>query len=618
MKTLRFFTALLLLACLGYLGHTAVAPTSTTGSTGASPVSPMPIQKPSTGLRWMIAMQGVFPTGGSSPTEDAYIGEIRLFAAGAPYINNSQWAECSGQLLPIAQNQALFALLGITFGGNGTTTFALPDLRGRTPIGAGQGPGLPNYQVGQRGGSNTLTLNAANLPSHSHTITGGSTDPTGSGVPVDNMPPYLALYPFIVNQGPFHDLGTIRWTAFGSPASLPGLRCEGQIEQISQNTALFSILGTNYGGNGSTTYGIPDLRGRMMVGAGTGPGLNPVALGERGGQFQRNIGVAELPAHTHTYGGGTTGSTGSGSAAAGRAPYLGLSTGVALVGLFSNSGGIPAIAEVRFHAGTAQFFSYDNNSTYWPCDGSIRTVTEQDGLFETYSFAVGATWGGDVTNTVGVPDLRGRSPFGIGTGPGLGTVVLAEKAGSDTIAGMTLAMMPAHTHTYIGAPPDTAGPTGGTFTLSPASPVANGTVLTGSFSGWTDPSSPLTYSIHLGTSPIVAPGSNASPTFTLPPGTHSVIGRVTDSVGNSTDTVRSFTVLPPDTQPPTIGGTFSPLSIVAGTPLPDYTGQAVTNDNVGVVSVTQSPAPGTPTSVGTVAVALIASDAAGNSAGRTF
>ncbi|MEK0448599.1 MAG: hypothetical protein RL088_867 [Verrucomicrobiota bacterium] len=102
MKTLRLFTALLLLACLGYLGHTAVAPTSTTSSTGASVVSPIPIPKPSLGLRWMIALQGVFPTsGGSGSVEDAYLGEIRLFAAGAPYMGNA-WVECAGQILPIA------------------------------------------------------------------------------------------------------------------------------------------------------------------------------------------------------------------------------------------------------------------------------------------------------------------------------------------------------------------------------------------------------------------------------------------------------------------------------------------------------------------------------------
>ena len=78
------------------------------------------------------------------------------------------WAFCDGQLLPIAQNTALFSLLGTTYGGDGRTTFALPDLRGRTPIHAGTGPGLSTRKLGARGGSQTNTLNVLNLPSHSH------------------------------------------------------------------------------------------------------------------------------------------------------------------------------------------------------------------------------------------------------------------------------------------------------------------------------------------------------------------------------------------------------------------------------------------------------------------
>ena len=80
------------------------------------------------------------------------------------------WATCSGQLLPIAQNTALFSLLGTTYGGNGQTTFALPDLRGRVPNSAGQGPGLSSYDLGQVGGSESETLTISNLPAHGHVV----------------------------------------------------------------------------------------------------------------------------------------------------------------------------------------------------------------------------------------------------------------------------------------------------------------------------------------------------------------------------------------------------------------------------------------------------------------
>jgi microcystin-dependent protein len=88
------------------------------------------------------------------------------------------WAQCAGQLLPINQNQALFALLGTTFGGNGQTTFALPDLRGRAAMSSGQGPGLSNYSLGQIAGSESITLNISQMPLHAHAWMATST--TGS------------------------------------------------------------------------------------------------------------------------------------------------------------------------------------------------------------------------------------------------------------------------------------------------------------------------------------------------------------------------------------------------------------------------------------------------------
>jgi microcystin-dependent protein len=101
------------------------------------------------------------------------IGEIRMFAGNfAP----RTWAFCQNQTLAIAQNTALFSILGTTYGGNGQTTFALPDFRGRVAVGTGTGPGLPNMQLGQLGGSTSVTLTVNNLPAHTHTITGTIND----------------------------------------------------------------------------------------------------------------------------------------------------------------------------------------------------------------------------------------------------------------------------------------------------------------------------------------------------------------------------------------------------------------------------------------------------------
>jgi microcystin-dependent protein len=99
--------------------------------------------------------------------DECFLGQIQAVGFGfAP----KGWALCQGQLMAIAQNQALFALLGTTFGGNGVTTFALPDLRARVPIGTGQGPGLSNQPQGSAGGAEQVTLTMAQLPPHTHAL----------------------------------------------------------------------------------------------------------------------------------------------------------------------------------------------------------------------------------------------------------------------------------------------------------------------------------------------------------------------------------------------------------------------------------------------------------------
>jgi microcystin-dependent protein len=96
------------------------------------------------------------------------------------------WALCNGQILPIAQNTALFSLLGTSYGGNGQTTFALPDLRGRVPVSAGQGPGLSSYDLGQLGGQEAITLLTTEMPFHTHTI-GGTNSASASSRPANNV-----------------------------------------------------------------------------------------------------------------------------------------------------------------------------------------------------------------------------------------------------------------------------------------------------------------------------------------------------------------------------------------------------------------------------------------------
>lgn len=114
-----------------------------------------------------------------------YIGEIRMFGFGSRGAPNG-WHACDGSLLPISQYDALFALVGTTYGGDGQTTFAVPDLRGRVPIHQGQGPGLSNYVIGQHAGTETVTVLPTQMPAHTHTLAVTSAAATavspGSGV----------------------------------------------------------------------------------------------------------------------------------------------------------------------------------------------------------------------------------------------------------------------------------------------------------------------------------------------------------------------------------------------------------------------------------------------------
>jgi microcystin-dependent protein len=162
---------------------------------------------------------------------DPFIGEIRL----VPYnFAPKGWALCAGQLLPINQNQALFALLGTTYGGDGRTTFALPDLRGRVPVGAGQPAVGSDYPLGATGGQETVELTTPQLPGHSHHVNASSAAATtkspasaypagggayagarnarmkaamigltGGGEEHENRQPYLSLNYIIALQGIF-------------------------------------------------------------------------------------------------------------------------------------------------------------------------------------------------------------------------------------------------------------------------------------------------------------------------------------------------------------------------------------------------------------------------------
>src|SRR3954469_5763047 len=113
---------------------------------------------------------------------DPFVAEVRIFPFNFPPVG---WAFCNGQILPLSQNTALFSLLGTTYGGDGKSTFALPDLEGSVPVHPGQGQGLSLYDLGQQGGTETVTLLESEMPLHTHQLK-GQLDPGDLFQPVVN------------------------------------------------------------------------------------------------------------------------------------------------------------------------------------------------------------------------------------------------------------------------------------------------------------------------------------------------------------------------------------------------------------------------------------------------
>jgi microcystin-dependent protein len=134
---------------------------------------------------------------------EGYLAEVKLFAGN---FEPKGWAFCNGQILAIAANTALFSLLGTTFGGNGQTTFGLPDLRGRVPISPGQGPGLPSVDPGEVSGEWNHTLNINEMPAHNHPAQGqinAQSGPGDAGGPTNAYPAASTARDNIYNTGTF-------------------------------------------------------------------------------------------------------------------------------------------------------------------------------------------------------------------------------------------------------------------------------------------------------------------------------------------------------------------------------------------------------------------------------
>lgn len=228
------------------------------------------------------------PSGTDTLPDLPFTGAIINFAA--DFAPGPGYAECNGQLLTIAGNADLYSVLGTRYGGDGITTFALPDLRGRALVGASA-----DHPLGQAFGSTSLQITQANMP----------VNMGGLGVPLDNYQPSLAVTYLIALKGIFPgENGYVPDTeafvgevvAFAGNYAPAGYHvCDGALLNIGDYPALFSLIGTTYGGDGMTTFALPDLTGRSVIGMGYAFGGPDYGLGQLAGSAGIILTSADMP-----------------------------------------------------------------------------------------------------------------------------------------------------------------------------------------------------------------------------------------------------------------------------------------------------------------------------------
>jgi microcystin-dependent protein len=433
-----------------------------TGPTGGG--QPVDNVKPGLGIDYFVRKSG------GSPTD---IGRIRMSAGGFLDAGETPagYDFARGQVLSIAGNQTLFDRLGTVYGGNGQTTFALPNLSGRAPMGAGTGPGLSNHFLGDAVGATSVTLTTPQMPAHQHALPAGlgTTGVTGGSQPHTNMGPTVAINFSINVDGVFPPRDLVAGGAAAAvdavgdaddpigrvnlhagtllPTDTGRALAQGQLVSIAQETALFAVIGTTYGGNGQTTFALPDLRGRLPVHGVLGG--NPVLpggrtgrlAGERYGAEMVTLLTSEMPAHAHTLPPTalTTGATGGGQPHDNLQPSLGLHYIIAMEGIYPSDGGLgegdPFLGEVALFAGSFA------PSGWAFAEGQLLSISQNSALFSLRL----NRYGGNGQTTFALPDLRSRTAFGTGVGPEM-SLTLGEVFGAE-LTTLTESQLPSHTHT---------------------------------------------------------------------------------------------------------------------------------------------------------------------------
>jgi microcystin-dependent protein len=389
--------------------------------------TPVSSLQPALSLTEFLDTTGVFPPEGGGSGSGPFLGSIGIFAGPSILFDTP----ADGQTDPISNNTALFSILGTDFGGDGTTTFELPNLGGIETIGAGQGAGLPSVGLGQTLGRTSYDLTNAQLP------------PSLGGVSaaIDAQQPSLGLN-YVINAFGVFPSGNLTLNSLGVVSAFAGnfapggeLFCDGQLLPISEYSALFNLIGTTYGGNGVTTFALPDLQGRDIVGAGDG-----FTLGEQVGTANVNLTNANSP-------------LGPDAPVANQQPGLVMNYYIALSGIFPSGDQTGNASQQTPYLGQIVACAENiSDPVGWAlCDGQLLPIAQNTALFSV----LGTTYGGDGVTTFALPNLQGRTVLGTGGVNGLGT--LGQVSGASATS-LTSANLPALTAPTIALADDTGAP----------------------------------------------------------------------------------------------------------------------------------------------------------------
>lgn len=328
-------------------------------------------------LTQAIVINGSYPEYGNA--SGMPIGLIRTFAFDSASVSNT--LKSQGQILSLASNQSLFALLGSAYGGNAYENFALPDLAGKVEIGSQNG-------IGQVTGESQTMLTEEQFPS----LLGGTSQS------VNNAQPSLSVsYVIRVTSDP-SSMGFVgEVDAFaGSSLAIAGgefLAAAGQLVSIAEYPQLFAVIGTTYGGNGVTTFALPNLTGRGIVGT-----SSTLRLGAVVGKQAVSLSDANVPVSDG----------GSGTSFDNRAPGLALNYIICVSGAFPNSGSDsgPVMGEIRAYAGSAASIPQG----WILANGTLLPIAQNQALFAL----LGTTYGGNGLTNFALPNLSDTVVAGSG------------------------------------------------------------------------------------------------------------------------------------------------------------------------------------------------------------